>query len=79
MVRTAKQIQKGFFVVFARALQGGTSGFQISFKVSRHKALLQHIAMGQLVDDAGVLYQISGRPFGCTQQAQKALVHGGPL
>jgi hypothetical protein len=39
------------------------------------KALLQHLAIGQLVDHARVLQQVARRPARRAQQSQQALVH----
>ena len=52
---------------------------QFSFKVLGHKPLLQHIAVGQLINHARVLHQIPRRPLGGAQKAQQAFMHRGAL
>ena len=75
VVGPAQQVQTSFFVVFAGTLQGSQPLLELSHKDPGVKALLQQIVAGQLVNHARVLQQITGRPLGCAQQAQQALVN----
>ena len=79
MVRTPKQVQQVLFVVFKGSFQGGPPSLKFSLEVVRHKPLLQHIAIGQLINHARMLNQITGWPFGCAQQAQQPLMDSRAL
>ena len=79
VVGAAQQVQAGFFVLFAGALQGGAALVQLLGKYRGVEALVQQRFTAQFVDHAGVLQQVAGGPLGRAQQAQQALMHGGAL
>ena len=75
MVRAPQQVQQAFFVVLACALQGAQTRLQLALKLQGIKTAAEKIAPGQFVDHARVLQEITGWPFGRTQQAQQTLMH----
>jgi len=79
MAGTAKQVQAGFFVIFAGAFKRRQTLLEFTRKQGSIEAFVQHLVAGQLVNDARVLQQITRWPPRCAQQAQQALVHGRAL
>ena len=75
MMRAPQQVEQAFFVVLACALQGNQTRLQLALKFLGIKTATEKIAPGQFVDHARVLQQITGWPFGRTQQAQQPLMH----
>ena len=75
VVRAAQQVEQGFVVVLAGDPHGLEAALQLGLEVCGHKPLGQHRVVGQLVDDARVLHQVTRWPFGRTHDVQQPLMH----